>query len=104
MLFDVRTSWYHAHMAQVLKYTVHSIEDSKLVVPEGSRFLSAGEQDGRIVCWFQVFGSSPGVFFPLRVFGTGWKVPSGVTFLQTVQMSNGLVWHLFQETEDYNGI
>ena len=67
-----------------------------------NQFLKAGEQDGKLVLWTENFldESEPTDTISFLVIGTGWnyiKVTSGssLKYIDTVQMFDGLVWHIF---------
>ena len=67
-----------------------------------NQFLKAGEQDGKLVLWAENFldESEPVDTISFVVIGTGWnyiKTVSGshLQYIDTVQMSDGLVWHIF---------
>lgn len=74
-----------------------------LTIPEGARFLHAGEQYGELYVWCLL--PDPEVNTVTRkvyVLGTGIEANhiqlgdlEHLRFLNTVQMSTGLVWHVF---------
>jgi hypothetical protein len=83
---------------KVLKFQVAiSDEPTDIALPRGSFFCHAGDQQGRLFTWW-VHNDFPLIdSHRIRVVGTGHEVPrtAGYRFLATVQMQNGLVWHLF---------
>jgi hypothetical protein len=66
--------------------------------------LSVQEQDGVAQAWILHDTDAPkDKVFNFRIFGTGWEITediSGFNFIDTVQMSDGLVWHVFCEIKD----
>ena len=74
-----------------------------LSIPAGARFLHAGEQYGELFVWCLL--PNPDAMTYTRkayVLGTGIQNDhiqlgdiDNLRFLNTVQMSNGLVWHVF---------
>lgn len=76
--------------------------DGIIEIPHTHRVLSVGEQDGRIIAWALVDANAPTIRKSLHVVGTGWKgwYLDGIMtkrFIGTVQMSDGLVWHVFED-------
>jgi hypothetical protein len=67
-----------------------------LEVPEVREFFDAGEQDGRIVLWAAVDHAGGREEVSFTVVGTGWELPDG-HYRGTVQMPDGLVWHVFEQ-------
>ncbi len=70
-------------------------------MPEGAVVLSVGEQLGTLTAWCLVDTDKRTVSRQFNVYGTGWNV-SGVdpeTYIGTVQMADGLVWHVFDGGE-----
>ena len=72
-----------------------------------NQFLKAGEQDGKLVLWTENFldESEPTDTISFLVTGTGWKYiktisGSSLKYIDTVQMSDGLVWHIFARLPD----
>ena len=67
-------------------------------MPEGAMMLHAGEQHGDLYVWALVSELATVVDYKFFVLGTGVDVDHlemASTFLTTVQMGNGLVWHVF---------
>lgn len=72
-----------------------------------NRFLKAGEQNGKLVLWTEnlLDESEPTDTVSFLVIGTGWKYiktisGSHLSYVDTVQMSDGLVWHIFVRIPD----
>ena len=74
------------------KYTVLPCRDTPM--PFGAQILSAGAQGDDIVVWALVRTSNS--YFPRIIVAaaTGELAPGG-NFIDTVQMDDGLVFHLF---------
>lgn len=71
-------------------------------IPCTHRCLSVGEQEGRIVMWAIVDPTTRPVPKQISVIGTGWQgwTMDGINakrFIGTVQMSDGLVFHVFED-------
>ena len=83
----------------VYKYPL-KITDEQWVKTGGknARPLSVGEQDGRLVMWVALEPDADNDERELfvRIIGTGNPAgPIDGQFIGTVQMKNGLVWHVF---------
>lgn len=66
-----------------------------LQVPEGARFLQAGEQNGDVVVWALVDTEAPSEGRNVAVYGTGHEVPAAPgVYLNTVFVGP-LVFHVF---------
>lgn len=94
-------------MLTIYKYPVSMIgvgEKFSLDMPRDCRILSVQEQNGKMTIWAMVDPAQPVVKIPFRIIGTGWKVdgtgddPADLLFIDTVQMPDGLVWHVFLES------
>jgi len=74
-----------------------------LRLPAGATFLDAapaarGDERYMIDTWWQGHPDFPDVPVVVHVVGTGQTVPSGAsTYLATVPMRDGRVWHLYRE-------
>ncbi len=72
-------------------------------LPQGTKILKFGLQNDSIVFWALVpTDTTPKKEkeFRFQTFGTGWSVSmEKYTYVDTVQESNGLVWHIFQEKD-----
>lgn len=92
----------------IYKYQISTLVDGfPIPVEKTATVLDVQEQNGAIVAWILHDISAPkDRVFNFRVFGTGWAIRediSGFNFINTIQMSNGLVWHVFCEIKD-NGV
>lgn len=85
---------------RIFKYPVED-NGGFVEMPKGAVVLSVGEQAGDLMVWCLVDTDKRVVSRQINVVGTGWNV-SGFDagkHLGTVQMSNGLVWHVFDGDE-----
>lgn len=83
----------------IWKYPLATADRQVVPVPEGARFLHLGVQGHVPTMWLLVDPEAPREDWVVRILGTGWEpVDTGsLGHLGTVQMGNGLVWHLFRE-------
>ena len=85
----------------IWKQVLELVDVQVIQVPVGAIILSAAEQNGNLCVWYQfVQESLPGqavAQIEVRIVGTGNLGPgvNGFVFIDTVLMSNGLVWHVF---------
>lgn len=64
-------------------------------VIQAERLLYTDEQYGDIVCWY-ITGDKTHI---IEIIPTGYQeVPENFNYLSTVQMLNGLVWHVFYKS------
>lgn len=72
-----------------------------LRMPRGAQLLHLGEQHGDLYVWAKVDIDQPIVWRKLEVVGTGWQEKDGGdgVHIGTVQMHNGLVFHVFDHGE-----
>lgn len=85
-------------------YTIHKIAipfaAGKIKMPLGAQILHVGEQHGTLFAWY-IFAHGGEIYAstPTAVVGTGHPIPytfkKAMQFCKTVQMANGLVWHVF---------
>lgn len=76
-------------------------DQQKIMIPKGSRILKVDEQDEVLTMWVLCDPSQPEEYVRLEVWGTGENLPELGRLeyrhhLDTVVMSFGLVWHVFQ--------
>lgn len=67
-------------------------------MPANAKLLHVGEQYGELYAWAMVQPDATKVDYKFFVLGTGVSIDHlemNVKFLGTVQMSSGLVWHVF---------
>jgi len=74
----------------------------EIEIPQGSRVVSAAEQNGSIFIWYMFpvqAAELPKQIVPVALIGTGQKVDHdfhvAMDFYQSVHMKNGEVWHIF---------
>lgn len=82
-------------MITIYKYTLKIADEQTIDLPEGTEFLHAGEQQGKLRIWVTHDTDAtlkPHKFF---IFGTGEPVHEKARqYLATVQI-DCLVWHVF---------
>lgn len=86
-------------MKTIRKYQLSVIGRQVVPMPAGSVILSAAVQRETICLWAMVDPNTPPVGRVIVIVGTGHEVPAGVAasdFLGTVQLSGGLVFHVFE--------
>ena len=81
-------------MGMIYKYQLTGTDTLNL--REGSKALHVGEQDGKLFLWATVDNSAEPMPLTFVTIPTGANAPSDYTHIGTVQMSDGLVWHVFQ--------
>ena len=83
----------------IYKYPLTITDRQDVEMPTGSRLLSVGEQEGQLILWVAVDTNKPTISRCIVIVGTGNPAKNIVDspFIGTVQMSNGLVWHVFDE-------
>lgn len=84
------------------KYMLHETVN-EFVLPKGSKVISAGCQRDELVIWvFAPKLSERTHRFQVSAIGTGWALDFDEVgeFVQTVQMPDGLVWHIFARDKD----
>jgi len=71
---------------------------SFVMMPIGARAISAGEQSGRLYVWAEACLSEPLEQRRFLVQPTGYidLPPMPLKFIDTVQMQDGLVWHVYE--------
>ena len=90
-------------MTIIYKYEL-KITDTQLVEIEGFKdFLKVAEQKGNLYLWCLVNKEDKSIYFAeINIVGTGnpieqsFKIHRG-SYLDSVLMSNGLVWHIFTD-------
>lgn len=65
-------------------------------MPRYAKIVHVGEQEGVLTLWAAA-QPWPEEVRTFHVIGTGENVIAGTEFRGTVQMRNGLVWHVFEE-------
>ena len=81
-------------MKTIYKYEM--LPKMELTMPVEAHFLHAGEQNNGIYLWFQVNTAYPNVTKIYKAYPTGAEMSvKDEEFLATVQMKNGLVFHIY---------
>lgn len=85
---------------RIFKYQLEIIGSQKIDMPIGSQILSAKEQGGQLCVWALVDFRNTNKPKEIMIVGTGNEIDFaigyyGMNFVDTVVMSNGLVWHVF---------
>lgn len=85
-------------MKTIYKYEVQPFNET-MWLPDGAKILSVGEQESRIYIWAlvdpDIMSNTPR---HIKSYGTCHPVEdTAMSFIGTVQMQNGLVFHFFEE-------
>lgn len=81
-------------MGMIFKHQLNGMNTFDL--RQGSKVLHVGEQKGILHLWATVDKSAESKPLTFVVLPTGGNAPSDYTHIGSVQMSDGLVWHVFQ--------
>jgi hypothetical protein len=84
----------------IYKYELRPLSFAR--VPKGAKVLAAGAQGEEIVAWLLVDPDAPHVSRMLAAHPTGVELPHAFNdceFVGTVQMADGLVFHVFDGGE-----
>lgn len=86
-------------MKRIWKYILNPAQP-ELTMPVGAEIISAGDQHGSLTLWAEVDPDAPRVHRIFQVYGTGFALPEQAhrRHIATVQMGNGLVWHVYETT------
>lgn len=87
-------------MHTIWKYELKIADEQTIRMPIGATILSVGLQGGLLVMWAKVdpakWGAGRAEDRTIYVMGTGNPFDEDAKqFIGTVQMPNGLVWHVF---------
>jgi len=83
-------------MDVIYKYPIEITDLQGIELPEGYQILKVAEQDGGLFVWVKVDTDAKLIKRPFVVVGTGHELDMyGFLHLDSVVMSNGLVWHVF---------
>lgn len=88
---------------QIWKFVLNDIGINIIEMPALEvEVLSAQLQDGKICLWAKVYPESSRGRFKFEVVGTGWMMDSEKKreYIDTVQLPNGLVFHVFELSEE----
>jgi hypothetical protein len=88
-------------MNTVYKWPLDLTDVQEVAIPEGTRCLHVGEQNGVLTLWGWCDSDEPLRDRRIAVVGTGNPAPSSreANHLGTVVMPNGFVWHVFEAVE-----
>lgn len=79
---------------RIYKYTVPPF--NKTLMPQGAQLLQVGQQGDAMVIWAIVPDEAPNVHRDISGFPTGaLGPPAHAKFINTVQCTDGLVFHFF---------
>ena len=85
-------------MSRILKYRLTPDHPCHVTMPQGAQLLHAGAQDGAVFVWALVRGENVAEDRRFHVYGTGHTIDQAdLIHVGTLQMQNGLVWHVFEE-------
>ena len=80
----------------IWKYDLKPRDGQEISIPLPAKILSVDEQYGRLVVWAIVDPVAPHRVVAFSIRGTGHPLDGTEgRFVNTVKMSNGLVWHVF---------
>jgi len=89
-------------MRKILKFKLAIVDRQEITVPNEYEVLSAKEQYEELMLWILVNDvvneDAPIRRLVIQIIGTGNPIESKafLNFVDTVVMSNGLVWHVFE--------
>jgi len=92
-------------MNTIWKYSLQLTDRQAIVMPIGSKILSAQDQHGTLTLWVLVNTDSPTIRRFVAVHGTGHEIADNEfengRYIGSVQMHGGsLVWHVVDLGED----
>lgn len=86
-------------MRTVHEYELSMTEDIQTFnMPKSNNILKFGEQEGKVMMWVDIRTECDiETLIKLQIIGTGHDIGDyPAVYLDTVQMSNGLVWHIYE--------
>jgi hypothetical protein len=85
-------------MNTIHKYELEITESQMISPPSTRRLLKVAEQNGKLNIWFAVDDAMEDEHTLIHIVGTGHEIPDHCvnSHIDSVLMSNGLVWHIFQ--------
>ncbi len=86
-------------MRTIWKFPIARGEDGSIIeVPVSAKFafVGIGPDSGSVAVWVDLHTDSPRVERRLRVYGTGWSIASGATYIGSA-IDGPFVWHLFED-------
>lgn len=86
-------------MITIYKYELQITDTQTISMPSQMKIIKAAEQSGKL--WIWALGESEGSIENRRIRIVGTGNPTNVStlfasFIDTVLMANGLVWHVFE--------
>lgn len=88
-------------MKVIYKYELDITGTQSIKLYAGYKILSVQEQNGKLILWVVVNTDNNPQFMQIEIVGTGHEItePNELfaywEHISTVQMNNGLVWHVF---------
>lgn len=84
-------------MRTIWKYELGVADAIVMYLPQGAIILTVQNQDGRMTMWAEVLPDAPKERRIFVIRGTGHPMQGNETiYIGTVQMSYGLVWHVYE--------
>jgi hypothetical protein len=80
-------------MKMIYKYQIGTVQ-----IPKGAKILTANRQGDDVVLWAEVDTTTDREHRTFRVFGTGFEIPEGSTYINTF-FDGPFVWHLYEVQE-----
>lgn len=68
----------------------------RVSLPCGTRILKIGEQNNELVMWYTVPNEESSIRYYIWAFTGNTEVPNNATYVDSIQHSSGLVYHLFE--------
>lgn len=87
-------------MKKIYKYELKITSKQSLRLPADYSILAVAEQNGKLCAWICVNPDLPATkMLNLHIFGTDHPIDQDMNLLHidTILMTSGLVWHIFQE-------
>ena len=83
---------------RIWKFNLKVTDTQVLKIPVESQILTVQLQNGTPVLWALVYPDSPTEDVCIETIGTGNPISTGVDrhYISTYQLSNGLVFHVFE--------
>lgn len=83
---------------RIFKYILTISSKQTIEIPRGFRILSVQNQNNNITLWCLIDDENGPTDVNFRIYATGQSCGMSVeNYIGTVQMNNGLVWHIFKE-------
>lgn len=85
-------------MKVIYKYPIEITATQTVVMSMNHKLLHVGEQSGELVLWALVDKDDVKTAITISIYGTGNPASTAdyEEYIGTVQMSNGLVWHVYK--------